>query len=247
MPHPRCRENVARAIVRSSLGSMCLALSLGACNGNSLASSAPSPDAGAAAISSSDAAPAPSDLALAGRPQAIGNDGLISGDFSGYAWVAGGAGTTWLSPNPCSEQGCFLDTGGILCAQGSIAALTCSSPSACDWDVDWGAMIGWNPTATQHQAWGGAAASAMAVTFTGVPGEYRLMAHVAGDPDSKVYCVEDYPSGRAVVPSDFLSECWSNAGDALPDFGAADVFGLQLIAAPDPIDFEFCVSAITLF
>ena len=118
MPYPRCREHVADAIVRSSLGSLCVALLLGACNGSSLASSAPSPDAGTSAVSSGDAAPTPPDLAVVGRPQSIGNDGLIGGDFSGYAWVAGGAGTTWLSPNPCNEQGCFVDTGGILCEIG---------------------------------------------------------------------------------------------------------------------------------
>jgi hypothetical protein len=49
------------------------------------------------------------------------------------------------------------------------------------------------------------------------------------------------------IPSDFLSECWANTGDVLPDFSVADVFGLQLVSAQSPIDFNICISAITLF
>jgi hypothetical protein len=135
----------------------------------------------------------------------------------------------------------------VLCARGSIAALTCTSASACDWDADWGAMIGWNPTPVQHEAWGAAAASGIAVSYTGGAGEYRLMAHVAGDPDTKVYCVERYVSGTVAVPSAFLSQCWANAGDVLPGFAVVDNFGLQLIAAQEPIDFNICISAIALF
>jgi hypothetical protein len=73
------------------------------------------------------------------------------------------------------------------------------------------------------------------------------MAHVAGDPDSKVYCVERYVSGSVAQPSAFLSQCWSNSGDVLPDFAIVDVLGLQLISANAPIDFDICISAITLY
>jgi len=145
------------------------------------------------------------------------------------------------------SQGCFKDTGGSLCAQGSIAALACTSASACDWDTNWGAMIGWKSTPIEHQPWGTAATSGIAVNDSGGTAEYRPMVHVAGDPDSKVYWVENCVAGRVAVPSDFLSQCWSNSGDVLPDFGVVDTFGLQFISTRTAIDFDVCISAITLF
>jgi hypothetical protein len=225
----------------------CAALVLGACSDAGL-SSAPSVDAASPAQSQTDAAPAPDTLPSGvGVPQPISDYGRLGGALSGYAWVAGGTGTTWISPNPCNDQACFTNTDGILCAQGSIAALNCASASSCDWDANWGAMIGWNPTPVQQEPWGSAASAGIAVTYKGSPGEYRLTAHIVGDPDSKVYCIENYVSDSVGVPADFLSECWANAGDVLPDFAVVDGFGLQLISAHTPIDFDICISAIRLF
>jgi hypothetical protein len=229
---------------------LCAGLLLGACEGNgglggggqaADASAPPAPEANDALLLT-DATPA-----ATGVLQTIGDYGKLDGGLSGYAWVAGGTGTTWLSPSPCNDQQCFQNTGGVLCAQGSIAALACTSPSSCDWNTNWGAMIGWNPTPVQHEAWGAAAAAGIAVTYAGGPGEYRLMAHVVGDPDSTTYCVERYVSGQVATPSSFLSQCWANTGDGLPSFAVVDVLGLQLIAAQAPIDFNVCISAIALF
>jgi hypothetical protein len=182
-----------------------------------------------------------------GTPQPIGEDGKLDGALTGYAWVAGGAGTTWISPNPCDSQGCFKNTGGALCAQGSIAPLTCTNPSSCDWDTDWGAMIGWNPTPIEHQPWDATTTSAMVVNYTGGAGEYRLMAHLAGDLDSKTYCIENYAAGQVAAPANFVSECWTNTGTPLTDFSGVDTFGLQIISAQTPVDFDICISSITLY
>jgi hypothetical protein len=246
----RFREKAARVVTRSLALVVCGMLPhAAACDGSGLSTVGPSADAASTtpAQTSADAAVSSPDLAPAGTPQQIGDYGLVSGGFSGYAWIAGGTGTTWISPNPCNDQGCFKNTGGMLCTSGSIAALTCTSPSACDWDTNWGTMIGWNPTTTEHEAWGANASSGLAVAYTGEPGEYRLMAHMAGDPDSKSYCVENYASGQVVTPELFLSQCWSSSGDILPSFAVADVFGLQLISSHAPIDFNICISSITLF
>jgi hypothetical protein len=108
-------------------------------------------------------------------------------------------------------------------------------------------MIGWNVTPVNHQAWGTVAAAGLAINYAGGGGEYRLMAHIAGDPDSKVYCIENYVSGQVAKPAAFLSQCWSNSGDVLPDFQGVDLFGLQLISAQTPIDFDYCISAIALY
>ena len=251
MNHRAFRESARAADTRQAMTRppfVMLALVLGACDGGGgLSGGGQEPDASPAPGPIVGDAAAPADAAPAGAPQQIADDGKLSGGLTGYAWVAGGTGTTWISPNPCNDQVCFTNTGGVLCAQGSIAALTCTSPSSCDWDTNWGAMIGWNPTPVPHQAWGVAALVGIAVTYAGGPGEYRLMAHVAGDPDSKVYCVERYVSETVAPPSAFLSQCWANAGDVLPDFAGVDVLGLQLISAPAPIDFNICISAIALF
>lgn len=254
MNHRVFRESAAAADTRQAMPRLarvllaCAGLALGACDGGGGfagggqggdALPAPGPIVGDAA--------APADAAPAGALQQIADDGKLSGGLSGYAWVAGGTGTTWISPNPCNDQGCFTNTGGVLCAQGSIAALTCTSPSSCDWDSNWGAMIGWNPTPVQSEAWGAGATAGIAVTYAGGSGEYRLMVHAAGDPETKNYCVERYVSGTVAAPSAFLSQCWANAGDMLPDFAMVDKFGLQLISAQAPIDFNICISAIALF
>jgi hypothetical protein len=187
----------------------------------------------------------------AGAAQPIDDFGKLGGALSGYAWVAQGTGTTVVTPNPCNDQGCFTNTGGSLCTSGSIAALACTNPGtaqiACDWETNWGTMIGWNVTPVSHQAWGATASSGLAVSYAGGTGEYRLMAHLAGDPDSKVYCIENYVSGQVAKPAAFLSQCWANTGDVLPDFQGVDLFGLQLVSAQTPIDFDYCISAIALY
>ena len=106
--------------------------------------------------------------------------------MGGYAWVAGGAGTTFSAPQSCNDSGCFRNTQGRLCTKGTIAPLACTGEGtpllSCDWSPNWGAMIGMNANLARGP-WGAAAPSAVAVTFAGPPAGYRLMAHVAGDPE----------------------------------------------------------------
>lgn len=252
MIHRRYPSKIRRSLIpaRSTLRyGFLLAWALpAACDGGaSLSAGARLPDA------STEAAPVSADAfpVSAGAVQPIDDSGKLGGALSGYAWVASGTGTTLVTPNPCNDQGCFTNTGGSLCTSGSIAALACTNPGtaqvACDWDANWGTMIGWNVTPVSHQAWGSVAAAGMAVSYAGGSGEYRLMAHLAGDPDSKIYCIENYVSDQVATPAAFLSQCWANTGDVLPDFQGVDLFGLQLVSAQTPIDFDYCISAIALY
>ena len=62
-----------------------------------------------------------------GSHVAIGDNGKLGGEMGGYAWVAGGAGTTFSAPQPCNDSGCFRNTQGQLCAKGTIAPLACTA------------------------------------------------------------------------------------------------------------------------
>jgi len=99
---------------------------------------------------------------------AIEQNGKLAGPLNGYAWVAGGSGTSFTTPASCGTNGCFANPDARLCAKGSIAPLRCSGQGtpqlACDWASNWGGMIGLNPSAA-GAAWGSAAPSAVAVTF----------------------------------------------------------------------------------
>jgi hypothetical protein len=178
----------------------------------------------------------------------VNDDGKLSGPMNGYAWVGGAPATTVTSPNPCNHQGCYRNTGGKLCARGSIPALTCTGRGtaqfACDWSSNWGAMIGMNPTAG-HTAWGVAATRSVAFTYSGRAGTYQLTAHVAGDPDGKSYCIQNYRSGQVVTANQFRTECWSNSGTALARFADVDSFGLLIGSAETRVAFDYCISAIS--
>ena len=84
-----------------------------------------------------------------GSPVFIGADGKLGGPMTGYAWVAAGPEASIGAPSPCNAQGCFKDTRGQLCMRGSMPALRCTGQGtahyACNWDTNWGAMIGMNP------------------------------------------------------------------------------------------------------
>ena len=73
-------------------------------------------------------AQAPALAASAGRGDQVGiaSDGQLTGAMTGYAWVAGGTGSTIVSPPSCDASGCFQNTQGQLCSKGSIAALQCT-------------------------------------------------------------------------------------------------------------------------
>jgi hypothetical protein len=200
------------------------------------------------AIAVNGAAGRPSDAA-GGHHVAIGDNGKLGGEMSGYAWVAGGTGTTFDTPRPCNTSGCFLNTQGQLCTKGGIAPLACTGQGtpllSCDWSANWGAMVGMNANVARG-AWGPAAPSAVAVTFAGQPAAYRLMAHVAGDPDSENYCLEGYRSGQVVGPGQLKTKCWTDSGAPLRGFENVDKLGLQILAAQAPVAFEVCISDIVV-
>ncbi len=172
----------------------------------------------------------------------IGNDGKLTGAMTGNAWVAGGTGTTFKTPNPCNDDGCFKNTGGKLCTAGTIGA--CSGAS-CNWTDNWGAQIGMD-TASKV-AWGAAAPKALSITYTGGAGSYRLLAHVVGADEGDVYCLNDYVSGQFVDPSMLRARCWSQQpGGALPSFKNVDNLGLQVVSKADAVSFDYCISAIAV-
>jgi ferric-dicitrate binding protein FerR (iron transport regulator) len=178
---------------------------------------------------------------------AIGDNGKLVGALTGYAWVAGGAGTSFTTPKPCNQDSCFRSTQGRLCSKGTIAALQCTGQGtpqlSCDWASNWGAMIGLNPSAA-GDAWGPAAPSTLALTFAGLPAVYRLMVHVAGEPEADSYCLDGYQSGQPVDARTLRSRCWSPGGEPLASFQKVDRIGLQILAAETPVPFDLCISDI---
>jgi len=177
----------------------------------------------------------------------VGDNGKLGGDMTGYAWVAGGAGTAWSTPATCDRNGCFRNTQGRLCAKGTIAALSCTgrgtSQLSCDWATNWGAMIGLNANVAAG-AWGAGAPSTVTLAFTGPPVVYRLTAHVAGDPDSESYCLDGYQSGQTIDAHALRTRCWNDSGEVLRDFQKVDRIGLELLAGEAPIAFDMCISDI---
>jgi ferric-dicitrate binding protein FerR (iron transport regulator) len=184
-----------------------------------------------------------------GSPVFIGADGKLSGPMAGYAWVAGAAETTVLSPSPCNTRGCFKDTKGQLCTRGRIPALRCTGHGtaqfSCNWESDWGATIGLN-TAGNGGPWLTSAPSSVSIAYHGGRGTYRLNAHVAGDPADKVYCVDGYLSGQVVAAGMLKTACWSDSGEALGDFQRVDQLNLEIVAAESPMSYDYCVTDIAV-
>jgi hypothetical protein len=189
-----------------------------------------------------------------GRQVTIGSDGKLAGPATGYAWVAGADGVNIVTPSPCNMQGCFKNTGGQLCTKGTIPALSCTGQGtahySCNWDKNWGLVLGFNAT---HPVgpWGNHAPRSLAVSYSsvargGTTGHFRLNAHVAGDPYSKQYCVDNYTPGAVVRPSDMKSQCWFGTGDTLASFAQVDTIGLLRVSENTPVSFDFCVNAITM-
>jgi hypothetical protein len=168
--------------------------------------------------------------------------------MDGYAWVASGDAATITSPSPCDKSGCFRNTGGKLCVKGSVPALECTGQGTadyqCDWSTNWGAMIGVNPTAA-HTAWGERATERVSFIYSGGPGTYQLTAHVVGDPYDKAYCIRNYQSGQEVTAAMLRTKCWNQSGVALASLADVDSFGLLINSAQTPVEFDYCISAIT--
>jgi hypothetical protein len=179
----------------------------------------------------------------------IEDSGKLGGKMSGYAWVAGGVGTSFTTPKACNQNGCFSNTQGHLCARGTIAPLACTglgTPQlSCDWAANWGGMIGLNANLAVA-AWGADAPSTVAVTFSGPSADYRLMAHVSGDPDAESYCIDGYQSGQVVEPRMLKKKCWSDSGVPLTTFQTIDKIGLQIMAAETAVPIDVCISDIAV-
>ncbi len=174
--------------------------------------------------------------------------GKLTGGMDGYAWVAAGSVATVSSPNPCDESGCFTDTQKGLCTQGTIPALICRGDESsydCNYAENWGVMVGLNPESSGG-VWGDDAPRTLSIDFSGTPGNYRLSAHVAGDPKEKVYCIDGYVSGLSVGANRLRSECWSDDGEPLADFSQVDRIGILLTSAREDIAFDYCVTDVTL-
>jgi len=189
------------------------------------------------------------------RTAAIGNQGKLSGPLNGYAWVAASEQAAVTSPQPCNRDGCFKNTDGRLCTSGHIQALACTGQGTpqfkCNWDKNWGVILGMN-TADPAGPWGSAAPTGISVRFSsaserGTSGHFRLTVHVAGDPYSKQYCVDNYTSGAVVRPSDLTSQCWFQDGDRLPNFQDVDTIGLLRVSEHLPVNFNFCVDGVTAY
>lgn len=203
--------------------------------------------AGSLGLSAPPALGAPPDRP--GSPVAIGADGKLDGPMSGYAWVAAGAAATVSTPSPCDPSGCFKDTKGQLCTRGTLPALQCTGQGtaqyACNWAANWGAEIGMNPSA-DGGPWQSGAPSSVSIAYHGGRGTYRLNAHLAGDPASKVYCFDAYQTGQVVRAGQLKTACWGDGGDALADFQRVDQIGLEITSAETPVSFDYCVSAIAV-
>jgi hypothetical protein len=96
------------------------------------------------------------------------------------------------------------------------------------------------------KAWGEAAAGAIAVEFHGRSSNYRLITHRNGDPDEKIFCVDNYKSGQIAKPSMFKSQCWADQGETLPDFKSVDQFNLQFPSGMAYVAFRYCITGVQL-
>lgn len=186
------------------------------------------------------------------RTVRIGEYGKLEGALNGWAWVFPSAGTTITTPSPCNNSGCFKNTGGQLCTQGTIPALSCTGQGTpqiqCNWASNWGMVLGLN-THEPRGPWGDNAPVRIGVNYSSAPaggsvGHFRLQAHVAGDPESKQYCVDNYSPGALVRASDLKSQCWFNTGEVLGSFSTVDIVGLVRVSDYTPVNFDFCITAV---
>jgi hypothetical protein len=169
--------------------------------------------------------------------------------MTGFAWLAGGEGTTFSKPAARDERSPLLPKDGQLCAGGTIAGLRCVNEGLpqmrCNWERNWGVAIGFNVKA-DGKAWGEEAAAEIAVDFRGRWSRYRLSAHRAGDPSRQTYCIDDYRSGQSAQPRAFKTECWADRGESLPDFKGVDSFHLVLASGTDLTAFRYCISGVRI-
>jgi len=176
--------------------------------------------------------------------------GQLNGGFNGFAWVETGEGTTLSDPASWEGRTHLQTEDGLLCASGTVAALSCVNEGmpqvSCNWARNWGVAIGWSARADK-KAWGIEATSAIAVEFRGRSSSYRLNVHRKDDPPEKMYCIENYKSGQVVRPAMFKSKCWSDTGVSLSDFEGVDLFNLQFASGMNYVAFRYCITGITVY
>ena len=198
---------------------------------------------------------APVAPALESKPESlrvvVGETGQLANGFTGTTWVASGEGISFSSPPSWWDERTRLrPEAGLLCTSGTVAGLACVNEGMptmhCNWDRNWGVVIGWH-TRFDQKAWGDDAKRAIAVEFRGRPASYRLNAHLKGDPENRMYCVDNYKSGQVVRPSMFKSECWFDKGETLSDFQGVDLFNLQFPSGLSYVAFRYCIAGITLY
>jgi hypothetical protein len=140
----------------------------------------------------------------------------------------------------------------MLCTSVRVPALFCAGSShaveheSCDWGDNWGVVLAWNPRASQR-AWGDATAGRISFEYQGAAGLYRLVAHREGDPDTRLYCVDAYASGRVVSASDFRLDCWTKGGAVLPDFSGVDTFALHRPPTNNRQTLKLCINSVSLY
>ena len=180
----------------------------------------------------------------------IGETGQLANGFTGVTWLASGEGISFSTPTSLAERAPLRPEAGLLCTSGTVAGLSCvnfGTPKAlCNWDRNWGVAIGWH-TRADKKAWGDDAKGAIAIEFHGRSASYRLNAHRQGDPEKKMYCVDNYKSGQVVRPSMFKTECWFDKGDTLADFQQVDLFNLQFPSGMNYVAFRYCIAGMTLY
>jgi hypothetical protein len=178
----------------------------------------------------------------------IGADGRLSDGMTGFAWLVGGASTSFSKSVVRAEHARLLPRDGQLCARGTIAGVHCMNDNLpelhCSWDNNWGVAIGLSVQA-DGSAWGDKAPAAIALEYNGRADQYLLAAHRAGDPARQLYCLYDYRSGQIAKPAMF-THCWQEEGEALSDFRGVDYFSLELRSTDEYKSFRYCLVGVKI-
>jgi hypothetical protein len=180
-------------------------------------------------------------------------NGQALGAMTGWGWVALGSADT-LSDPTCDtgkaaitfDAPCLANTNwnkaDALCMSGSIPALDATDP---DYTGNWGVQIGVNakdPNAGMGTSW-----KTLTISVSGTPTSgLRAVVHKNGEDDTKGYCLAMTP-GEPMAITDFKSECWLDAGDALTEADSAsiDKVGVQVTSTATAITVsDLCMTKI---
>jgi hypothetical protein len=136
-----------------------------------------------------------------------------------------------------------------LCVTGAIPALP-AKPTPSDYDYNWGIHIGVNATPDEPTDVIGRNFTAIAFTFSGVPGKgVRAVLHRQGDPSGTQYCFDEIASGQNLDITRFSTACSDGTIRTLTiaDTPFIDKVGLRIPSASAPITVtDFCLTGLTL-